>query len=133
MRKKISDAKKALSLVGSASRDMKYTLALEINFESSNTVIRNVYECFRMLGEALLAKKGFESTSHSEPINELTLLKVKSPRPLNILENLRSLRRNVNYYGYNSTPEDAKQAADFAKSCFNLIKNKVLEEIRSKN
>ena len=118
---KTPDMKKANSLVDSSIEDMKYTLTLGINEKSSNTIVRNIYECFRMLGEALLSKKGIESTDHITPINEIISLQVKTKRPLNILDNLRRLRRNVNYYGYKSTKEDAKHAVDFAKECFYIL------------
>ena len=128
-RKKIPDIKKAESLVNSSLEDMKYTMTLKINNKSSNTIIRNVYECFRMLGEALLAKKGIESRDHIMPINELISFKINTIRPLNILDNLRKLRRNVNYYGYKSTSEDAKQAIEFAKSCFYPLLEAIKKEL----
>ena len=124
-RNKFPDIKKANSLVDSAIEDIKYTLTLEINEKSSNTIVRNIYECFRMLGEALLAKKGIESKDHKAPINELISLKITTPRPLNLLDNLRRLRRNVNYYGYKSTKEDAKHAVDFTKECFHILSEEV--------
>ena len=124
-RVKIPDIKRADSLISSAEKDMKYTMTIEITEQSANTIVRNVYECFRMLGEALLTKKGIESKDHTAPINELIFLKIVTPRPLNLLDNLRKLRRNVNYYGYKATKEDAKHAADFAKECFHILSEEV--------
>ncbi|MEK6841766.1 MAG: HEPN domain-containing protein [Nanoarchaeota archaeon] len=128
-RRKTSDVKKAISLINSSNEDMKYTTTLDINESSANTIVRNVYECFRMLGEALLAKKGIESKDHATPINELISLQIKTARPLNILDNLRRLRRNVNYYGYKSTSEDAKNAINFSKECFFILLKEVNKRV----
>jgi hypothetical protein len=127
IRKKIPDLKKAFSLAESAKRDMQFTLTLSLNSESSNTIIRNIYECFRMLGESLLTAKGIESTDHIVPINELISLNVKTKRPIIILDGLRKLRRNINYYGYMANPAEAADITDFAKSCFKPILEEVMK------
>ena len=100
MREKIPDKNKALSLILSAEKDMLYTLRLEISDEAANTIIRNVYECFRMLGEALLIGRGIETSDHIMMINEIINLKIETSRSLFILDNLRRLRHNITFYSY---------------------------------
>jgi uncharacterized protein (UPF0332 family) len=102
---------------------------MEISPESSETIIRNIYECYRMLGDALLIKKGIESQDHLEPLNELSRLKVSTARPIDIIETLRLLRHNVNYYGYKPKIEEVEYSVDFAKESYEIIYKEVLKEI----
>ncbi|MBI4144253.1 HEPN domain-containing protein [Candidatus Woesearchaeota archaeon] len=118
MRSKQPDAKQALSLVISAEKDIKFTLNIEVSEASTNTIVRNTYESFRMLGEAMLIKKGIKSQDHVSMIKEITTLNIQTERPLMIIERLRKLRHNINYYGYRATIQDAEDAISLAKSCF---------------
>ncbi|MFA6023475.1 MAG: hypothetical protein WC781_05290 [Candidatus Pacearchaeota archaeon] len=129
MRFKRPDSKNALSILESAKKQMKFTLSLKISAESGETIIRNIYECFRMLGDALLIKKGIESQDHLEPLNELSKLKVLTSRPINIVDTLRVLRHNINYYGYTPKIEEVEYAVNFSKDCFEELSKAVLNEI----
>ena len=128
MKQKRPDKKNAASIVEASERDMDFTLTLEQKDESSATIIRNIYECFRMLGEALLVSRGIESTDHIQPIKELLNLKVKTSRPINLIENLRKLRHNINYKGYKPTLDEVKDIISIAESCFKPL----LQEVRKK-
>jgi len=99
---------------------------------SHNVVIRNVYECFRMLGEAILFSKGIKSSDHILPINELISFAEKHGKNLKILDSLRRLRHNINYYAYSSTESEANEAIKIAKDNFNFLADKLLEELRKK-
>ncbi|MAF35907.1 hypothetical protein CL622_02195 [archaeon] len=68
MRFKRQDKKNALSIIESAKSEIKFTLTLPIKEESGPTIIRNIYESFRMLGDALLVNKGIKSEDHLAPI-----------------------------------------------------------------
>ncbi|MBR9704437.1 hypothetical protein GOV12_03440 [Candidatus Pacearchaeota archaeon] len=130
IRHKKPDKNKALSLVKSSKSDYDFTISLPINEKSANTIVRNIYECFRMLGEALLISKGIQSDDHVVPIKELTNLKIKTTRPLMFLDYLRKIRRNINYYGYLASKKEAEDVLDFAKSNFIIIEKIVLEIIK---
>lgn len=125
IRYKRPDNKDALSLLESARREMKYTLTIPLTEESGATIIRNIYECFRMLGDSLLVKQGIESQYHIMPINELMKIKISILRPINLIDNLRRLRHNVNYYGYKPKLEEVRDFLDFAKKCFVSISKEV--------
>src|SRR3989338_5805993 len=126
MRFKRPDSKNSLSIIEAAKRDMEFTFSIKVSDDSGGTIIRNIYECFRMLGDALLVKKGVSSQDHLEPIKELLKLEVSTPRPINIIENLRILRHNINYYGYQPKIEEVNDFLSFAKSCFKIIYSAVL-------
>jgi len=128
---KLPDKERAKSLIQNSIKDIKYTLTLNISEESANTIVRNIYESFRMLGEAILLKKGIRPIDHINSINELLKLELKTSKSLNILENLRKLRHNINYYGYKANIYDAKESVSFAKNCFNELLKKINEIIEN--
>ena len=97
VRKKRPDKEKARNLLSSAEREMVYTLTLNLSVESSNTILRNIYECFRMVGEALLVAEGFEPLDHVACIENLIKINLNCKSSLNLLESLRRLRHGINY------------------------------------
>lgn len=129
IRYKRPDKKNALSIVNAAKKDMKFTLTLEPTGESGATIVRNIYECFRMLGDSLLVAKGIESEDHITPIKELLKLQVSTNRPISLIENLRKLRHNINYYGYSPKLIEVEDVISLAKSCFNPLLEEVLRQI----
>ena len=112
------DKKNASSILQAAEREMKYTLNLQVTDESAFNIIRNVYECFRMLGDASLVSKGFTSQDHITQIKELENIPVVTQRPIKIIDSLRRLRHNINYYGYTPNKTEAEDAVSIAKTCF---------------
>jgi len=131
LRYKKPDKKNALSILEAAERDMKFTLNLKATDLSSTTIIRNIYECFRMLGDALLVSKGIDSKDHLAPINELLKLNVSTKRPINLIENLRRLRHNINYYGYKPRLEETIDVISIAESIFYPLVKTVRVEIEN--
>jgi len=129
LRYKRPDRKNALSILEAAERDMKYTLTLEATDAAGATIVRNIYECFRMLGDALLVSKGVESEDHLAPIGELLKIKAETERPINVVDNLRRLRHNINYYGYRPNIDEVKDIISIAKSMFQPLLRAVKKEI----
>ena len=130
IRYKRPDKKNALSIIEAAKRDMDFTLSLEINEKSSSTIVRNIYECFRMLGDAILIAKGIESEDHIMPIKELLKVRVNTSRPINLIENLRRLRHNINYYGYKPNLDEVKDVISIAKNCFEPLFKFIMKELK---
>lgn len=129
IRYKRPDKKNALSILDAAKREMKFTMSLDTTEQSGSTIIRNVYECFRMLGDALLVAKGIESKDHIVPINELLKIKVSTSRPIYLIDNLRKLRHNINYYGYSPKLVEVEDTISLAKSCFEPLLKEVTKEV----
>ncbi len=123
------DKKNALSIVHAAERELGYTLQLSLTAESAFNIIRNIYECFRMLGDARLVSKGIVSQDHVAPIQELLLIPINTSRPLQLINTLRKVRHNINYYGYVPSILEAQDAISIAKACFpklvEFIKNEL--------
>ncbi len=131
MRYKRPDRKNALSIIDAAERDMKFTLSIEPTEASGPTIVRNIYECFRMIGDAILVSKGVESEDHIAPIRELAKIKVKTDRPINLVDNLRRLRHNINYYGYTPKLQEVKDTISIAKSIFQPLLNYMKDKLRN--
>lgn len=129
MRYKKSDNKNAMSIVQSAEKDMNFTLSMEITEEAGSTIIRNVYECFRMLGDALLLSEGVCAEDHVTSINRLTTLNVKTLRPIHLLDNLRRLRHNINYYGYSPKLSEVEDVISIAQNLFEPLLKEVKRKI----
>jgi len=130
MRYKRPDKKNALSLVEASKKEMAFTLKLPISEDAGPTIVRNIYESFRMLGDALLISGGIESEDHALPIKELLKLRVETERPINLIDNLRRFRHNINYYGYQPKLSEINDAISVARSCFEPIYQEVLKKIR---
>jgi len=131
LRYKRPDKKNALSIIEAAKRDMKFTLSLKVNEESAATIARNIYECFRMLGDSIMVAEGMQSEDHITPIKELMKINVITLRPINLIENLRGLRHNINYYGYRPSLDEIKDVISVANSLFeplyDAIKDKIMK------
>ena len=119
-----------MSIIEAAEKDMRFTLSLEPNEESSSTIARNIYECFRMLGDALLISKGIESEDHISPIKELLRIKVETKRPINLIDNLRRLKHNINYYGYKPKITEVEDVISTAKNIFHPLLNAVKKKLK---
>jgi uncharacterized protein (UPF0332 family) len=132
MREKVPDKQEALSLLDSAKKDLEFTFTLNASEDSANTIIRNIYECFRMLGEALLINKGISTSDHIMMINEIINLDIETSRPLNLLDNLRRLRHNINYYAYRANKEEAKNILSLARDTFYKVFDKIKEVIEKR-
>jgi uncharacterized protein (UPF0332 family) len=133
LREKHPDKKNAASILEASSRQMKYTLTLESTDDSAFNIVRNIYECFRMLGDALLLAEGRESQDHLVPLNELMKIEVETSRPMRLVDSFRKMRHNINYYGYTPKKSEADDALSFAKACFEPLLKAVREEISKKS
>ena len=81
-----------------------------------------------MLGDALLVSIGVVSKDHIEQIKELETIQVNTARPIKLIDSLRKLRHNINYYGYIPTKAEAEDAISIAQACFNPL----LDEIKKR-
>jgi hypothetical protein len=124
------DKKNALSIISAAERELRYTLKLQITEESAFNIIRNIYECFRMLGDARLVSKGSVSQDHIQQVKELETISVKTKRPIGLIDTLRRIRHNINYYGYMPSKAEAEDAISIAKTCFHPLLDSIKKELQ---
>jgi hypothetical protein len=131
MRHKRPDEKNALSILEAANREMKFILSLKPSEDSASTIIKNIYENFRMLGDALLVSQGIKSEDHILPLKELEKVKVETLRPINLVDSLRILRHNINYYGYKPSLMELEDALSIAKTCFDPLLKEVMKKVKA--
>ena len=79
-----------------------------------------------MLGDAILASKGIESGDHIMPITVLLNIKAATKRPIQVIDSLRRLRHNIDYYGYRPNLAEVREAISIAESCFGPLADAVL-------
>jgi hypothetical protein len=86
-----------------------------------------------MIGDAILISSGKKSEDHIEQIKILERLGVKTERPIKLVDNLRRMRHNINYYGYSPKKIEAEDVISLAKSCFHQLLSKAKEETKQNN
>ena len=126
---KHQDKKNSISILNAAEREMQFTLKQTVTDESAFNIIRNISESFRMLGDARLVSRGVVSRDHIEQIKELETIQVKTERPIKLIDTLRKLRHNINYYGYIPTKAEAEDAISIAHACFNQLLTQIKKEL----
>lgn len=129
MRQSHPDAKNSASILEASQKQMKYTLTLVPTDESAFNIIRNIYECFRMIGDAVLVSKGLKSEDHVEQIKVLEKLRVETTRPIRLIDNLRRIRHNINYYGYSPKKIEAEEVISFSNACFHPLIEAAKKEV----
>jgi len=129
MRQRQADINKAKSMASAAAKDMRFILSLKPSEDAGSTIVRGVYENFRLLGDALLISQGIEAEDHIETIDALMRLKVSASRPLGVLDNLRRLRHSVNYRGYRPSVTEIEDTISVARALFEPLKKKVLKQL----
>ena len=130
MREKHRDKKNAQSILSATEKQMEYTLTLKPTDESAFNIIRNIYECFRMIGDAILVSQGKKSEDHVEQIKVLEKLDVKTERPIKLIDNLRKMRHNINYYGYSPKKIEAENVIILAKDSFYKLLAEASERVK---
>ncbi len=120
---------RARDLVQQARRDIAAAQQIPVNDTTAATIVRNVYEAFRMLGEARLSLAGIKSTDHGTQLTELERLKIETARPLAYIENVKRVRHRINYDGYAAQVAEADDALDFAEKAFDACATAVEKEI----
>jgi len=126
------DKFKAQSMLYAAEIEIRFIKTLKPSKDSSSTIVRGIYEAFRMIGDALLLIRGKEASGldhHTQMIKELFTLKVNTIRPVQILLNLKSLRHRVNYQGYIPNIDEAEEALSILDACFKPLLEEIKKEL----
>ncbi|PIN74454.1 hypothetical protein COV18_07420 [Candidatus Woesearchaeota archaeon CG10_big_fil_rev_8_21_14_0_10_37_12] len=128
IRQRSPDVALARSLVQASQAEMSFLETLKPTEEAASTIIRGIYENFRRLGEALLILEGVES-DHEAEINKLTTLPVKTTRSILVLDNLRRLRHDINYKGYQPSLADLEDVILIKSACWTAVLEEVKKQV----
>ena len=136
IRRRVPDLVKARSMLNAAVIDMGFVEKLHVKSEAAQSIVRSVYENFRILGDALLTAQGFETVGadhHAQMIDALTKLGIQTQRPLLLLHELRKIRHKVNYEGYIPTEEELKDILAIKEALWQPVLAKVKQLIEGKS
>ena len=132
LRQKVPDKARIKSMLGIANIDMSFLLSLHVSSRSSITIIRGIYENFRLLGSALLLIHGKEAVGkgrHSVMLGELSTLPISENYLLSAIERLRNIRNWMNYNGYLPSHHEVQDAVGIATSSFSRLFSSVAEQL----
>ncbi len=135
IRKRVPDKAKARSMIQAAESEIHFLKTITPSKESASTIIRGIYESFRMLGDALLIMRGKEAVGidhHTEMIQELFTLQVQTKRPIQALSHIKNLRNRINYLGYLPSEEEARDALSLVEACFEPIVKEIKGQVEVK-
>ena len=105
LRRRSPDKARIRSMLEAAKRTSEYVCRLEINEESAAVVFRELYECLRQIGDALLWRSGWEPLKHTASIEALK--EEVGYVDYEKLDRLRIIRNNANYRGYSVSVQNA--------------------------
>ncbi len=128
------DKAKARGMVMAAELDMDFISRLPAETKSAQSIIRGIYENFRILGDALLTAQGFKAAGidhHTQMIDALVKLDIKTTRPLLLLNELKKIRHQINYNGYLPTEKDLKYVIELKESFWPNVLDEVKKQIES--
>ena len=131
IRERVPDKFKAQSMLKAAEIEINFLKTLKPSKETGQTIIRGIYEDFRMLGDALLLIRGKEASDidhHNDMINELFNITVKTSRPVQSLLNLKTLRHKINYKGYLPSIEEINDTIGLMESLFKPLLDAIIKE-----
>ncbi|MBI3037285.1 hypothetical protein HYY73_06085 [Candidatus Woesearchaeota archaeon] len=134
IKRRTPDKAKAKGMVFAAEIDMAFISGLPVTTKAAQSIIRGIYENFRILGDALLTAQGFKAEGidhHTQMIDALVKLGIKTTRPLLLLDELKKMRHQINYNGYVPTENDVKYVIELKESFWADILCEVKKQIES--
>ena len=133
MRKRVPDINKAASMLEAAQVDIRFLETLPVNQQSGQSIIRGIYENFRLLGEAYLAVQGLEPAGadhHKQVINALLKLNINAEKSVLVLDELRKLRHSINYDGYIPSLKEIEYVISIKKALWIPVFKEVKKMVR---
>jgi len=119
------------SILISAETNAAVTLKIPLNDDSASIIYRELYECIRQLGDAMLWINGYEPLNHEVSLDAIRSLDIKNKMPLNHLSRFKAIRNDINYRGFRASLAQAREIMDFWKKCGPEILEKIRKEIKN--
>lgn len=111
------DNERVKSIISSAEKNADFTKTIAITEKSSDLIFREIYESIRQLGDAKLWLLGYEPRTHEVSLDILKDLDIKDKLKLNSLDRFKKIRHDLNYRGFSTTLEQAKEIIEFWNKC----------------
>ncbi|MCK4335690.1 MAG: hypothetical protein KAW40_03090 [Candidatus Aenigmarchaeota archaeon] len=133
LKKRDVDVPRIKSILKSAIDNVKVVKKIPITDESATLVFREFYESIRQIGDAKWWSLGYEPrVSHEVSMEILQNMQIRESVKLHKLDWFRKIRNNANYRGYKVKREQAKEIADFWKSCSRELIQQIQNSIKRK-
>ena len=129
LRNKQKDLEKIKSMINSAEINAKVTRTIKLNEDTATLIFREIYESVRQLGDAKWGILGFEPGNHEVSMEILKEFDIKDKVKLNSLDRFKKTRHDINYRGFRTSVNQAKEILDFWDKCGEEIVNLLKKEI----
>ncbi len=130
VRKATSDVELAKSLIAESGKILAVIKELKPNDTNSTLLMRECYESFRQICEAIAVYKGYRTYSH-EAITAFIAEILNEKEIANSFDRYRKIRNSINYYGTPiSLAETQKALAEIPKFIENLKKEHLFDVLR---
>ena len=119
-------------MVNAAKVDMKFIGSMPPKEEAAQSIIRGIYENFRLLGGSLLTARGRQTMDHchhTQMIDALNELNIPTSRPIHLLKELKKLRNSINYDGYLPTQQEVEFVISIKKALWEPVLTEVKKQI----
>lgn len=130
LRNRQRDMEKIKSMISSSEINSIVTKEIKLNENTATLIFREIYESIRQLGDAKLWLLGYEPLNHEASIEILKEFDIKNKVKLNSLDRIKKIRHDINYRGFRSSVEQAREILEFWDKCGIEILNLLKKEIK---
>lgn len=117
LRNRQKDLDKIKSMINSSEINAIVTKEIKLNENTATLIFREIYESIRQLGDAKLWLLGYEPLNHEVSIEILKEFDIKNKIKLNSLDRIKKIRHDINYRGFRTSIEQAKEVLEFWEKC----------------
>ena len=125
VRKSVPDIELAKSLIIESNKILLVVNGLALNDTNSSVLMRECYEAFRQICEAIAVNKGYKIYSH-EAITSFVGEILNEKEIAESFDRYRKIRNSINYYGTPVNIEEVKKALAEIPKFIEIIKKKYL-------
>ena len=123
------DIARIKSMISSAEINVNVVKGIKVTENSATLVFREIYESIRQIGDAKLWSEGYEPLTHEVSIDILKAFDIKNKFRLNSLDRIMKIRHDINYRGFRSSIEQAREILEFWNDCCVEIVGNLKREI----
>lgn len=125
VRKASSDVELAKSLIAESGKILIVIKELNPNDTNATVLMRECYEAFRQICEAIAVHKGYKIYSH-EAITSFIAEILNEKEIAEVFDRYRKIRNSINYYGTPISVEEVQKALVEIPKYIEVLKKKYL-------
>ncbi len=130
LRKRSPDMKQADTLIDAANERASIAKAIPLSEKSATTILSELYESFKNLGNARWWVLGYKPTKDAHVVSMLIISKAQIAHAYKVqnIDRFRQLRNKANYDGYRVTLGEAKEILGL----WNEVSEELIEWVKEK-